>query len=476
MPLNHRSSNTEERRFRLVKFFAYTSFIVLIIFSFPFSVVTSQKAKDILMRSYENYAIMLGDNLSHQVFQNFVIPVATRFGKISLRQEEQQKWLDQIVRNTIHSFKIDEVNIYDIAQGLVAYSTDPGQIEKKVNENLGYKKAVEGEHSSGLISGGSYLWGFGLEKPGAEKKLRTYIPFRGMDPFTGRKGDVLGVFEITQDLTQEYQSVIKLQYLIFGLSALIMGLIFVALLLIVRKAEHIIEQRTREQMALEAQLNQSERLAALGQMIAGVSHEIRNPLGIIRSTAELLGEMPGSDATQKKLSGLIIEASSRLNNIVTEFLDFARPQSPDIQESYLNEIIDKNLEFLQPELDKQGISVNNGLSGRLVRLEADPHLLYRAFLNIFLNAIQSMKGGGTIRINLDEDRLHYFLTIEDMGCGIDEETMSKVFNPFYSTKDKGSGLGLPIVSNIVEAHNGSIWLESEKGSGTKVIIKLPKGR
>ncbi|SPD75740.1 ATPase/histidine kinase/DNA gyrase B/HSP90 domain protein [uncultured Desulfobacterium sp.] len=476
MQLNQRNANTEESRFRLVKFFAYTSLIVLIIFSFPFSVVTSQNAKDILMMSYENYAIMLGDNLSHQVFQNFVIPVASRFGKISLRQEEQQKWLDQIVRNTIHSFKIDEVNIYDIEQGLVAYSTDPKQIEKKVTENIGYKKAVKGEHSSGLISGGGYLWAFGIERLGAAKKLKTYIPFRGMDPFTGRKGDVLGVFEITQDLTEEYQSVIKLQYLIFGLSTLIMGLIFVALLLIVRKAERIIEQRTKEQMSLEAQLNQSERLAALGQMIAGVSHEIRNPLGIIRSTAELLGDLPGSDANQKKLSGLIIEASSRLNNIVTEFLDFARPQRPDIQECYLDEIIAKNLEFLQPELDKHGISVNNTISGRSIRLEADPHLLYRAFLNIFINAVQSMNGGGTISIRLDDDRHYYFLSIEDMGCGISNETMSKVFNPFYSTKDKGSGLGLPIVRNIVEAHNGAISLESEQGAGTKVIIKLPKER
>jgi len=466
---------SEKGRFRLVKFFAYTSFVVLIIFSFPFSVVTSQNAKDILMKSYEDYALMLGENLSHQVYQNFVIPVVRRFGKIRLRQEKQSEWLDRIVRNTVHSFNIDLVNIYDIGQGVVAYSTDPGMVGKKVTESLGYKRAIGGAHSSGLISRGSYLWGLGIEKLGGARKLRTYVPFRGMDPYTGKKGKVLGVFELTLDLTQEYQSIVKLQYLIFGLSILIMALIFVALLFIVRKAERIIEARAKEQMELEAQLNQSERLAALGQMIAGVSHEIRNPLGVIRSTAELLGGMDDSNETQKKLSSVIIDSSGRLNNIVTEFLDFARPLKPNLQESYLEDIIEKNIEFLQPELDKEKISVHDNLNGNSFRLQADPQLLYSAFLNIFLNAIQSMKSGGAITINVEEGKNHYLLEIEDTGIGISEDDMSRVFNPFFSTKDKGSGLGLSIVRNIIEAHHGAVWIKSETGSGTKVIIKLPRG-
>ncbi len=468
------NSPTEERRFRLVKFFAYTSFIVLIIFSFPFSVVTSQNAKDILMKSYENYALMIGENLCHQVFQNFNVPIARRFGKISLRQEQQSEMMDRVVRNTVHGFKIDLVNIYDIEQDVIAYSTDPGLIGKKERGNLGYKKAVGGEHSSGLISSGNYLWGLGIEKLGGEKKLRTYIPYRGMNPYTGKKSEILGVFELTQDLTLEYRSVVKFQYLIFGLSSLIMALIFVALLLIVRKAEGIIEERAREQLALEAQLNQAERLATLGQMIAGVSHEIRNPLGIIRSTAELLAGMGNPDETQKKLSNVIIDASSRLNNIVTEFLDFARPQSPNYQDCYLEEIIKKNIEFLRPELDKEKIAVHDRIQGGSFKLEADPHLLYRAFLNIFLNAIQSMNNGGDISISVAHENNHYLIEIEDTGGGISDDTLSKVFNPFFSTKDKGSGLGLPIVRNIVEAHNGAIWVKSEPGAGTKVIIKLPR--
>jgi len=126
------NTKSEGKRFRLVKFFAYASFFVLIIVSFPFSMVISQQAKDILMKSYENYALLLGENLNHQVFQNFVTPVIRRYGQIKLREKEQSEWMDRIVRNTIHSFNIDLVNIYETDEAVIAYSTDPRLIGKKV--------------------------------------------------------------------------------------------------------------------------------------------------------------------------------------------------------------------------------------------------------------------------------------------------------------------------------------------------------
>ena len=464
---------SQGRQFRLAKFFSYASFIVLIIFSFPFSVVISQKAKDILMTSYQNYALLIGENLNHQVFQNFVVPVTRRYGQTSLREEWQYEWMDRIVKNTTHGFNIELVNIYDIGKGVIAYSTDPELLGKSVKESLGYKKAVQGELYSGLLTEGDDFWGLGIERIGSEKKLRTYIPFRGVDPFTGDRGYVGGVFELIQDLSKEYESIVKLQYLIFGLSILIMALIFIALLLIVHKAEDIIDERAKERRELEKQLNQAERLAALGQMCAGVSHEIRNPLGIIRSTAELLTGMPNADEAQKRLSDVIIEESSRLNDIVTEFLDFARPQEPNFQDCRLEEIIKKNLHFLDPELKKQEIRVKDNLDGRSFPLRADPQLLYRGLLNIFVNAIQSMSDGGTMTIQASQSRGHYVLDIQDTGSGIREENLSKIFDPFFSTKDKGSGLGLSIVRNIFEGHRGSIRIESKEGSGTRVVVQLP---
>ena len=464
---------SEGKQFRLVKFFAWASFIVIVIFSFPFSMVISQKAKEILLASYENNAILVGENLNHQVFQNFVIPVNWRYGGIRLRDREQSELMDKIVQNAIHGFNVDLVNVYDIGKGVVAYSTDPDLIGKKVIESLGYKRAIQGERSSGLISTRDEFWGLGIDFMGGKKTLRTYIPFRVENPYTGLIG-IGGVFELIQDMGKQYKSIIKFQYLIFGLSILIMGLIFLALLLIVQKAERMIEQRAQEQRELESQLHLAERLAALGQMVAGISHEIKNPLGIIRSTAELLGEMPDASDTQKRLSGVIKEESTRLNQIVTEFLDFARPQEPNLQECQLEEIIEKNLSFIRPELEKKGIQVQDNLNGRSFKVRADLDLLYRAFLNILINAIQSMQDGGTIDIKVEEARDSYQIEIEDTGCGISEENVDKIFNPFFTTKEKGSGLGLSIVRKIIEGHRGTIDIQSREGEGTKVEVQLPR--
>jgi signal transduction histidine kinase len=295
------------------------------------------------------------------------------------------------------------------------------------------------------------------------------------NPYTGLIG-IGGVFELIQDMSKQYESIVKFQYLVFGLSILIMGLIFLALLLIVQKAERMIEQRALEQRELESQLHLAERLAALGEMVAGISHEIKNPLGIVRSTAELLGEMPDASDTQKRLSGVIKEESTRLNQIVTEFLDFARPQEPNLQECQLEEIIEKNLSFIRPELEKKGIHVQENLNGRSFRLRADHDLLYRAFLNILINAIHSLQDGGTIDIKVEEDRDAYRVEIEDTGCGISKENVDKIFNPFFTTKEKGSGLGLSIVRKIIEGHRGTIDIKSVEGQGTKVQVQLPRRR
>ena len=301
----------EGKQFRLVKYFAYASFFVIIIFSFPFSVFLSQQAKNILLRSYENYALLLGENLNHQVVQNFMLPIVMSGEQISLRDEDQFQWIDRIVKNTIHSFNIEMVNMYEIETGRIVYATNPRLFGRVVNLSIGYKRALEGQSTSTLISGKRDLWGLGIGLPVGKWLLRTHIPMtgvhpltgeKGVNPFTGRKGDLIGILELLQDLSNEYQSIVKFQFLVFGLSVLIMALIFIALLLIVRKAENTIEERARKQRALEDQLNQAARLAALGEMVAGVSHEIKNPLGIIQSTAQLLGEMPDADDTQKRLS------------------------------------------------------------------------------------------------------------------------------------------------------------------------------
>jgi two-component system, NtrC family, sensor histidine kinase HydH len=453
--------------FRLAKYFAVTSFIVFLLSSIPFAAFISKRANDDLILNYNNYAQEVSENINHQLLINFYIPVNIEYGAIRLSLKPQMDLLDKVVRKATESLNVDRVNIYSPEEGIIVYSTDPSLIRKRTEKTEGYLKAIKGEVSIQLVSDEGNLWGMGTGILGGHKKVKTYIPLKGEEK-------ILGIIELVLDMSKQYNSIIKRQYNNFGAFALIMVIVFVTMLLIVRKAEKIIESRAVEQQKLIEQLNLSERLAALGEMVAGVSHEIKNPLGIIQSTSELLNNMPDASATHKKLSGVITEEAIRLNRIVTEFLDFARPHKLNIGEFDLKEVIIKNIEFLMPEMEKKGISVENNLDGRSYMIEADQDLLHRVVMNLIINAIQSIPGAGRIVFNILEEKGRYNIEIRDTGIGISEENMKKIFNPFFTTKEKGSGLGLPIVRKIIEGHGGQIDIESIEGNGTSVIIRLAK--
>jgi two-component system, NtrC family, sensor histidine kinase HydH len=136
-------------------------------------------------------------------------------------------------------------------------------------------------------------------------------------------------------------------------------------------------------------------------------------------------------------------------------------------------VLKKNLTFLQPELEKRGIRVEHNLDGRPIPIQGDQELLYRAFLNIFLNAMQAMEEGGWIRVNVVDAKTNCLIEIGDSGCGITKENLKRIFNPFFTTKEKGTGLGLSIVRKIIEGHRGAMAIESEAGQGTRVKIQLP---
>ena len=140
----------------------------------------------------------------------------------------------------------------------------------------------------------------------------------------------------------------------------------------------------------------------------------------------------------------------------------------------MKEILDKNLLFLSPELEKRKIEVHHNLDGKSLLLMADQSLLYRAFLNVLINAFQAIQDSGRIDVTVRETPGYYLVDIEDSGLGISLENLKRIFNPFFTTKEKGSGLGLSIVRKIIEAHHGSIDIESSEGKGTKVEISLPR--
>jgi len=470
---------TQTKPFRLVKYFSFTSFFAVLAFTAILSTVILQRTKAVFLEKSEESARILAANLNHQVFYQFVIPTAMSHGQVQLRNPDQFQLLDRVVRATIHSFKVDEVMIYS-PDGIITYSTRPQAVGQAAHPGRELDTALSGQAASKLISREGEGWPFawlGLASPTASK-LKTLIPFRAETPLSAELGPVLGVFEITQDLTADYKRFTKYQYQILAIAVVLTALLFFVLRAIVMRAEVIIERQSEERRRLEEQLNHSERLASLGEMVAAVSHEVRNPLGIICSTAELLkkklpaqGEGAGSGG---RLAEVIMEEANRLNGIVTEFLDFARPQKPRLISCRVADIMDRNLELIRPELEKHDIRLVTSFEDS-VEINADPGLLYRAFLNVLVNAVQAMPEGGRLSVAtaIADGGESVRVSVADSGAGIPEDILRKVWNPFFTTKDKGSGLGLPIVRNIIEAHRGRIEVDSTQGKGTRVLMTLP---
>lgn len=460
--------------FRLAKFFSLTSFVVIVLSTMVLTLLLAHRAQQMALKKSEDYLKLLAANLNHQVFQQFLIPTAIeKGGRITIADPEQQQRLDTVVRNTIHGFHVENLAIYDQV-GVLSYSTSPVDLGKDCFDETGVRQALFGEHHFEL-PGRHFLWALPGLWSQPEARLTGFFPFRLEGKEQPELGAVVGVFQITQNITGDLAEISRFQIIILVISVLIMGLLFVVLRHIVKRAEVILERRQEEQRHLEAQLHQAERLVALGEMTAGVAHEIRNPLGIISSTAELLHDRLKRYEPDNRLAQIIVEEANRLNDKVTEFLDFARPRIPNLQLVDLEKVLDRSLEFLEPEIRRLRIQVQRHYQLDGVPQVADPDLLHQAFLNILLNAIQAMPQGGELRVDLAPapGGSGTQIRLADSGDGIDPDTMKKIFNPFFTTKEKGSGLGLPIVKSIIDSHQGDIRVESEPGRGTAVIITLP---
>jgi signal transduction histidine kinase len=211
-------------------------------------------------------------------------------------------------------------------------------------------------------------------------------------------------------------------------------------------------------------------------MVAAVSHEIRNPLGIIRSSAELLKKKISPSDTTNGIPDIIVEESNRLNDIITDFLNYARPQTPNKAPCRIEEILEKNIGFLSSELEGAGCEIRYRFEAENAMLWADSNMLYQAFLNILINAMQAMPNGGRIDVSVQNSGRQILIRFEDTGVGIPDELTEKVWDPFFTTKDKGTGLGLGIVKNIIRAHEGSVRISTRPEGGTRVEVELPKKR
>ncbi len=469
-----RSISTSHQSFALVKYFSFTSLSVILLASLILTWSLSNNAKKVLLERSDSYSRMFAENLNRQVFLQFVLPTVVRYGRIALSDPIQFERLDTIVRNITRGMNIQSVTIFDSRENIISYSTEPELVGKRDMGGLEYRKALDGESSSILISSGSLL----NLLPGAPPvycTLKTYVPFRQERSLSDRKGEIMGVIEVVKDLSEDLRAIISLQYRIMLLSLTIMAVLFGVLSGIVVRANRIMEARAEERRRLEQQLHESQRLASLGKMVAAVSHEIKNPLGIVRSTAEMLGKRISKVAPgNEQLAGIIVEETTRLDGIVREFLDFARPKEPVMVYGSLNSLVERLGRFMEAEFASKHIEFVTELSPVLPEIPMDGEQVYQVLLNIVINGIHAMESGGTLTVKtypLPHGKT-VAIEISDTGKGISKEKMEQIFTPFFTDKNRGTGLGLSISKNIIEKHGGSITVKSREGEGTTFMVIL----
>jgi two-component system, sporulation sensor kinase E len=235
----------------------------------------------------------------------------------------------------------------------------------------------------------------------------------------------------------------------------------------------ITESRRSAQQTLE-----SERLNALTLLAAGVAHEIGNPLNSLHIHLQLMErkirELEGKPKEELQESvNVAREEISRLDSIVTQFLRAIRPARPQLSPENINSIVDEAVRFFGPEIKDRDMVVEQELRSDLPLLQVDRDQMKQAFYNVIKNSLEAMKRRGILRIRTDMDAAHVLVSFTDTGGGISADNLSRVFEPYFTTKSSGSGLGLLIVRRIVREHGGELAIESSEGKGVTLTIRLP---
>ena len=241
-----------------------------------------------------------------------------------------------------------------------------------------------------------------------------------------------------------------------------------------RTAEQLVKANEAMHEA-EIAVRRSDRLAALGQLSAGLAHELRNPLGTIRASAEMLARnVSAENEVAKEVAGFIGSEVDRANSLVTRFLQFARPLEPRLEPTDLAAALDRAIAMVEREA--KGIAIYKNYAPEIRPFPFDAELMERVFYNLVLNAAQASPEGGTVTVKTRAAEGTAEIAVIDRGSGIDPGHLDSVFNPFFTTKPSGVGLGLAICSKIVDEHGGKITVESEPGRGSVFRVLLPMRR
>lgn len=251
-----------------------------------------------------------------------------------------------------------------------------------------------------------------------------------------------------------------------------------------RNAQEKMIQEAETKLELERSLRHSEKLATIGQLASGLAHEIGTPLSIISGRAELMKRrLEDKEETGKNLNVILLQ-TGRITKIIQQLLGFVRKKKPEQKSLNIGNLLETTLDFIEHQIQRQKVKIVKDIKENLPLMMGDPELLQQVFLNLILNALQAMPEGGTLRLSAspkwipkegleDGQRQYVEVCVEDTGVGMEKEVMENIFHPFFTTKEKGTGLGLTVSQGIVQDHEGWIEVESEIGKGSLFKIYLP---
>lgn len=331
-----------------------------------------------------------------------------------------------------------------------------------------------------------YDSGWHREKLGPMPKLAAYTPIsfqKGLitgvtdleDPAHNHWGVavVAPVEEVSGQVAQVMHQELFLAGIFIGLVVLASITLIATALAFNKTLARQVELKTRELLESQERLMHSERFAAVGEAAAYVSHEIKNPLMVIGGLAGQVERRLTEDTAAREKLRIIQGEVRRLESFLGELRDFLRPVHPSKQEVDLNEIILEVKALMSPAAEEKGLSLEDHLDPRLPRLHADPNQLNQVLVNLIKNAMEATQSGGRISLSSGYDDGQVWFSIQDNGKGMSPEVQEKVFHPFFTTKEKGTGLGLAVIHKIITDHNGTISLETVPGVGSTFTIRLP---
>jgi two-component system sensor histidine kinase HydH len=245
----------------------------------------------------------------------------------------------------------------------------------------------------------------------------------------------------------------------------------------VESTKRELEQVYTELRQSIAHLKQSERLSAAGQLSASLAHEIRNPLASIRGAAGILARGQASEESRIECLDILMKESQRLNKLLTNFLEFARPRLPRLQPARPEEIVRGVVALAQHAAQREDVAFDIVPTRKaLPEIACDPEQINQLLLNLLLNAVQSMEGAGTVHVRLQEHGDSVSIEVVDEGCGIAEDELHRVFDPFFTTREKGTGLGLAIAAKIASQHGGSLTCRPGEVHGMVFRCEIPAAR